>query len=68
LLLQGRAQLSRPCLHLFEKPDVLDGNNSLVGEGMDKIDLLRCKWLHFSACQREYASYFAVPQQWDPKQ
>ena len=40
LLLQGLAQLARARLHLLEQPHVLYGDHSLVGEGLDQLDLL----------------------------
>ena len=38
LHLQRFGQVSRARLHLLEQPRVLDGDDSLIGEGLDKID------------------------------
>ena len=39
LALQGFRQVMVPRLHLGEEPDVLDGDDRLVGEGLQQIDL-----------------------------
>ena len=35
-------QLARARLHLLEQPRVLDGDDGLVGEGLEQLDL-RCR-------------------------
>jgi hypothetical protein len=40
LMLQGLAQFCVALLDLLEQPHVLDGNHSLVGEGLEQRDLL----------------------------
>ena len=40
LMLQGLAQFCIAFLQFFEQPDVLDGDDGLVGEGFEKSDLL----------------------------
>ncbi len=39
LLLQRLLQLPRPRLHLLEQSRVLDGDDGLVGEGLEEFDL-----------------------------
>ena len=39
LLLQRLGQLARARLHLLEQPRVLDGDDGLVGEGLEQFDL-----------------------------
>ena len=40
LMLQRLAQFRVTLLEFFEQPDVLDGDDRLVGEGLEKCDLL----------------------------
>ena len=47
LLLQRLAQLARARLHLVEQSHVLDRDNRLVGEGLEKSNLLIRKRLNF---------------------
>ena len=37
LLLQGFCQFPRPRLHLLKQPRVLDGDDRLIGEGVDQL-------------------------------
>ena len=39
LMLQGLAQFRVALLDLFEQPHVLDGDDGLVGEGFEQLDL-----------------------------
>src|SRR5512145_2605277 len=41
LLLQGFRQLAVPRLQLLEQPHVLDGDDRLMGEGLQELDLPR---------------------------
>ncbi len=43
LLLQGLGQLAVPSPQLLEQPHVLDGDDRLVGEGLEQRDLLVCE-------------------------
>src|SRR5206468_1860448 len=43
LLLQRLLEIARLGLHLVEQADVLDGDDGLVGEGLDEFDLLVLK-------------------------
>ena len=36
-------------LHLLEQPRILDGNDRLVREGADELDLAFGEWAHFGA-------------------
>ena len=40
LLLQRFGELALARLHLLEQPRVLDGDDGLVGEGLEQLDLL----------------------------
>ena len=42
-MLQGLPQFSVPLLDLLKQPDVLDGDDRLVGEGFEKRNLFVCK-------------------------
>ena len=44
-MLERLLQLARARLHLLEQPHVLDGDDRLVGEGLDELDLLVGEWL-----------------------
>jgi hypothetical protein len=37
---EGLGEITRLGLHLVEQTDILDRDNSLVGEGLDQFDLL----------------------------
>src|SRR5262249_32959425 len=39
LLLQGYAELATACLHLVEQAHILNGDDCLVGEGLEQCDL-----------------------------
>src|SRR5215510_9313052 len=49
LMLQGFSQLCVALLEFFEEAHVLDGDNSLVGEGLQEFDLFVCEWPHFES-------------------
>src|SRR5262245_38496181 len=57
----------RPRLHLLEQSRVLYGNDSLVGEGRDKLDLLIAERLHHSAHQHDDAGLVCATEQRDAK-
>src|SRR5262249_45122711 len=56
LLLQGFCQLARPRLHLLEQPCVLDGDDSLVSEGLGQFNFLVVECRYASAKQRHRAN------------
>ena len=60
-------QLGRARLHLLEQPRVLDGDDGLVGEGLDKLDLTLAVRLHARAIQDDHAGCLAVAQQRHPQ-
>src|SRR5262245_55596615 len=39
LPLQGRGEVTVACLQLLEQADVLDGNDGLIGEGLQQLDM-----------------------------
>ena len=49
------AQILGASLHLVEQADVLDGDDGLVGEGRDELDLPVVERLHRRAAQRDHA-------------
>jgi hypothetical protein len=57
--LSSRKDFSSRCLLLqrlpkfVEQSRVLDGNDSLVGEGLDQFDLLRFEWPYGGAVEYE---------------
>ena len=53
---------------LVEQAGVLDRDDSLVGEGLDKLDLLVGKRPDHFACQSEHSNQYPFPQQWHAKQ
>ena len=55
LLLQRFGEIAVANLQLLEEADVLDGDDGLVGEGRDKLDLLVGEGLHLGAPEREGA-------------
>ena len=58
-------QLAGACLHLFEQPRILDGNDGLVGERGHQLDLLVGKWFHLGTADRECADGLVFPKQRD---
>src|SRR5262245_22501970 len=48
LLAQRLAEIRIAFLQFLEQSHVLDGNYGLVGKGLEKRDLLVCKWANFS--------------------
>jgi hypothetical protein len=64
LVLERLAKLSSPSLHLLEQPRVLDGNDGLVGEGLEQIDLLVGEGTDLSASDGNGAYCFARANYW----
>src|SRR5215471_19768688 len=52
-------------LEFLEKADILDGNHSLVGEGLEKADLLIRKRSDLHAANEDSANGDTFAQQWD---
>ncbi len=67
LLFERRGEFARPKLNLLEQPDVFDGDDSLVGEGLDELDLALREWPHDLPRQRKDADRFAVAPKWNAK-
>ena len=51
LVLARFSELAALVLDFVEQPHVLDRDHRLVGEGLDKLDLLFGKWLNLGALQ-----------------
>src|SRR5262249_33817174 len=65
LLLERDAQLGVARLQLGEQADVLDGNDGLVGERLDELDLLVAERLDVASPQSERADRLSVAQHRD---
>jgi hypothetical protein len=65
LVLERFLQLRGPRLHLLEQPDIVDGDDGLVGEGLDELDLLVREGLNEAAGQDDDARHHSIPQQRD---
>src|SRR5262245_20513390 len=52
-------------LQYLEEPDVLDGNDRLVGERLDKLDLPVRKGPDFGPPDRNHPRQCALPEHWD---
>src|SRR5262245_50188003 len=48
-MLQGLSQFRIALLELLKQPHVLDGDDGLVGEGFEELDLRRGEGAHFNA-------------------
>src|SRR5262249_31349335 len=46
---ESRGELAVARLKLFEQPHVLNGNNRLVGEGLEQADLFLGEWAHLKS-------------------
>src|SRR5207247_8327935 len=57
-------ELSGFRLYLGDQPNVLDGDDRLVREDLDELDLLDAERPHLLAAQEERADPTAVPDQW----
>jgi hypothetical protein len=58
----------RPGLHFFKQPRALDGDDCLVGEGLDKLYLAVVEWLHLRPRKGQYAKRLALAQKWHREQ
>ena len=57
LMLQGFAQFCVALLHFFEQPHVLDGDHRLIGEGLEKSDLLVGERPNLRAANTDYVRW-----------
>jgi hypothetical protein len=55
LILQGLLEFALACLLCLEQPRVLDSDHSLVGEGLEKLNLSVGELADFSASDADYA-------------
>src|SRR5262249_41014213 len=63
LLLQRFGQFARSRLHLVEQPHVLDGDDRLVGKGLEQLDLLIGERPYVSAQQSDRTDWYTFTQQ-----
>jgi len=63
LLFQGFCQLALARLLSLEQPRVLDGDDGLVGEGLDQLDLLVIERRDPGPRQCDHADRLALQQQ-----
>ena len=55
LLLQRLLEIASARLHLVEQAHVLDGDDGLIGEGLQEVDLALGEWASLPTCDHEYA-------------
>ena len=63
LMLQGFAQFCVAFLEFFEQPDVLDGDDGLIGKGFEKSDLLLRERTNFRSANHDRADRHPLAQQ-----
>jgi hypothetical protein len=63
-MLQGLAQFCVAVLQFLEQSDVLDGDDRLVGEGFDQLDLPFGKRLNYVTPYNDAANWRSFSQQW----
>src|SRR5215471_21440578 len=51
--------------HLLKQPDIFDGDDCLIGEGLDQFDLTRSKKAGFGLRQRKHPFDFSFPHDRD---
>ena len=66
-LLDRARQLLRPRLQLLEQADVLDGDDGLVGEGLEQRDLLVGERLHFAGATPRWRRWRVRRGAWAPR-
>src|SRR5215468_5725403 len=67
LLIQRLGQVLVTRLQLGEQPDVLDGDDGLVGESFQQLDMVVREQARLGAPHRDRTGYHALPQHWDGK-
>src|SRR3990172_3784784 len=67
LLLEGDSEIPVARLQLLEEADVLDGDDGLVGEGLEEGDLLLGEWALLHAANEKRPDGNTLTQQWRPK-
>ena len=63
LLFQRLGEISIPFLQLLKQPHVLDGDDCLIGEGLEKTDLLVRERLDYHATNDDHADRLALAHQ-----
>ena len=51
LVFEGFLQFLRAGLDLLEQPRIVDGDDGLIGEGLDQLDLALGIWVDCLSCQ-----------------
>ena len=64
LLGEGVGQLGIPCLQFLEQSNILDRDNGLVGEGLQKCDLVVGKPAGFAARHSDRSNRLGLTKQW----
>src|SRR6185369_6051530 len=67
LVLEGLLQFAFARLLSLEQPRVLDGDDGLVGEGLQQRNLFLSEWPHFHAANHEGPDGLAFAKEWDRK-
>jgi hypothetical protein len=62
LLLKRHGEVTVTCLQLLEQPHVLNGDDGLVREGLQEIDLFFREWLNLCASERDHSDCDALAQ------
>jgi hypothetical protein len=65
LLFQGDSQFCVPGLHLLEQPRVLKGDDDLVGESLEQLDLAVGEWADLGASDGNHTYRFTRADQRD---
>src|SRR3990167_8478385 len=68
LLLEGLGEVAVPGLQFLEQADVLDGDDGLVGKGLDHLDLLLGEWPDLVPMDYHNSNQDPLPQHGDPQQ
>ena len=53
---------SKRFLEFLEQPDVLDGDDGLVGEGFEQLDLLFREWANLGSANQDSTNGYAFAQ------
>jgi hypothetical protein len=56
-------KLAFACLFSLEQPRVLDGDDGLVGERLEELDLTSCEWSHPLAGEDDRANHVTFAQE-----
>src|SRR3989442_14843769 len=64
LLVQSFGEVAVASLQFLKQAHVLDGDHRLVGEGLEKSDLLLREWAHLGASDQNNANRNSFSLQW----